>query len=160
MIDVRKSTSYNVSDARGDGADNQHGEVGTSGASFVAFKEARLDKEEIPEEHVSKSIQAVGDLNQELSINAITLEPVLEHLRPGWNKISPRLFAITTAVPEYVDTTLCPSDELMWLRTTLVKFRDGWRLFVVIYKPAPSTWRMLMLPSHLAEDSECSKGRR
>ena len=159
MIDVRKSTSYNVSDARGDGADNQHGEVGTSGASCVAFiKEARLDKKEIPEEHVSKSIQAVGDLNQELSINAITLQPVLEHLRPGWNKISPLLFAITTAVPEYVDTTLCPSDELMWLRTTLVKFRDGWRLFefasrLGIYKPAPSSWRMLTLPSHLAEDS-------
>ena len=31
--------------------------------------------------------------------------------------------------PEYVDTTLCPSDELMWLRTTLVKFTDGWYLF-------------------------------
>ena len=25
---------------------------------------------------------------------------------------------------------------------------------------APSIWRMLMPPSHLAEDSECSKGRR
>ena len=54
---------------------------------------------------------------------------MLEHLRPGWNKISPHLFAITTTVPEHVDTTLCPSDELMWLRTTLVTFRDGWRLF-------------------------------
>ena len=88
-----------------------------------------MDKKEIPEEHVSKLTQVVGDLNQELSINAITLQPVLEHLRPGWNKISPHLFAITTTVPEYVDITLCPSDELMWLRTTLVKFRDGWRLF-------------------------------
>ena len=54
---------------------------------------------------------------------------MLEHLRPGWNKISPHLFAITTTVPEYVDTTLCPSDELMWLRAALVTFRDGWRLF-------------------------------
>ena len=128
LIDVRKSISYNVSDARDDGADNQHGEVGTSGASFVAFKEAALDKKEIPEEHVSKSTQVVGDLNQELSISAIALQPVLEHLRPGWNKISPHVFAITTTVPENVDTTLCPSGELMWLRTTLVKFRDGWRL--------------------------------
>ena len=86
-------------------------------------------RKEISEEHVSESTQVVGDLNQELSINAITLQPVLERLRPGWNKISPQLFAITTTVPEYVDTTLCPSDELMWLRTTLVKCRDGWRLF-------------------------------
>ena len=89
LIDVRKSTSYNVSDARDDGADKPHGEVETSGASFVAFKEATLDEKEIPEEHVSKSIQVVGELNQELSINAMTLQPVLEHLRPGWNMISP-----------------------------------------------------------------------
>ena len=140
LFDVRKSTSYNVSDARNDGADNHHDEAGTTGASFVAFKEATLDKEEIPGKHVSKSTQVVGDLNQELSINAITLQPVLEHLRPGWNKISPHSFAITTTVPEYVDTTLCPSDELMWLRTTLVTSRDGWRLFefckqIGIYKP-------------------------
>ena len=72
LIDVRKSTSGNVSDAREDGADNGHDEVETSGARFVAFKEAALDKKEIPEEHVSKSTQVVGDLNQELSINAIT----------------------------------------------------------------------------------------
>ena len=129
LIDVRKSTSYNVSDARDGGADNGHHGVETSGASFVAFKEAALDKKDIPKEQVSKSTQVVGDLSQELSINAITLQPVLEHLRPGWNNISPHLFAITTTVAEYVDTTLCPSDELMWLRTTLVKFRDGWRLF-------------------------------
>ena len=119
---MRKSTSYNVSDARDDGPDNGHDEVEASGASFVAFKEAALDKKEIPEEHVSESTQVVGDLDQESSINAITLQPVLEHLRPGWHKISPHLFAMTTTVPEYVDTTLCPSDELMWLRTTLVKF--------------------------------------
>ena len=129
LIDVRKSTSYNVSDARDDGPDNGHDEVEASGASCVAFKEAALDKKEIPEEHVSESTQVVGDLDQELSINATTVQPVLEHLRPGWHKTSPHLFAIATTVPEYVDTTLCPSDELMWLRTTLVKFRDGWRLF-------------------------------
>ena len=79
LIDVRNSTSYNVSDAPDDGADNHQDEVGTSGASFVAFKEATLDKKEIPEEHVSKSTQVVCDLNQELSTKAITLQPVLEH---------------------------------------------------------------------------------
>ena len=69
------------------------------------------------------------DVEQKLSINAISLQPVLEHLGPGWNKLSPQLFAITALAPEYVGTTLCPSDELMWLRTTLVKFTDGWYLF-------------------------------
>ena len=127
LIDVRKSTAYNVSDARDDGADNHQDEVGASEAIFVAFNEATMDMKEIPEEHFSKSTQVVGDLNQELSSNAITLQPVLGHLRLGWNKISPHLFSITTTVPEYVDTTLCPSNELMSLRTTLVRFRDGWR---------------------------------
>ena len=28
-----------------------------------------------------------------------------------------------------MDKTLCPSDELMWLRTTLVKFTYGWHLY-------------------------------
>ena len=60
----------------------------------------------IPEEHVSESTQVVGDLNQELSSNAITLQPVLEHLRPGWNKISPHLFAITTQSQSML-TPLC-----------------------------------------------------
>ena len=32
--------------------------------------------------------------------------------------------AVKTTRPKHVDTTLCPGDELMWLRTTLV-FRDG-----------------------------------
>ena len=65
LIDVRKSTSYNVSDARDNGSsspENRHDEVEASGASFVAFKEAALDKKETPEEHVSKSTQVVGDL--------------------------------------------------------------------------------------------------
>ena len=56
----------------------QHDEAEASGPSFVAFKKAALDKTEIPEEHVSKSTQVVGDLNEELSINAITLQHVLE----------------------------------------------------------------------------------
>lgn len=57
-------------------------------------------------------------LTSKLAINAITLQPVLEHLKAGWNEISKDLYAITTTVPEYVETTLCPSAYLMWLRTT------------------------------------------
>ena len=81
---------------------------------------------------VDTSNDALNDergLTSKLAINAITLQPVLEYLKPGWNQISPDLYAITTTVPEYVDTTMCPSAYLMWLRTTLVKFTDGWHMF-------------------------------
>ena len=63
------------------------------------------------------------------SIHAIHLEPVLRKLLPGWNRINPQLFALTTRRARFVDTTICPATEMMWLRTTLV-FRDGqgWEL--------------------------------
>ena len=62
-------------------------------------------------------------------IRAIHLEPVLRRLLPGWNRINPQLFVLRTRRPNFVDTTVCPSTEMMWLRTTLV-FRDGrgWEL--------------------------------
>eukprot|EP00435_Cladocopium_sp_Y103_P066753 s36_g29.t1 len=55
---------------------------------------------------------------------AIQLGMVLRCLTPGWNRINPHLFAIKTVRPRHVDTTMCPFDELMWHRTTLV-FREG-----------------------------------
>ena len=54
------------------------------------------------------------------AIRAIHLEPVLRRLLPGWNAINPQLFALKTRRAKFVDTTICPSAELMWLRTTLV----------------------------------------
>eukprot|EP00435_Cladocopium_sp_Y103_P071092 s421_g36.t1 len=62
-------------------------------------------------------------------IRAIHLEPVLRRLLPGWNKINPQLYALTTRRARFVDTTICPATEMMWLRTTLV-FRNGtgWEL--------------------------------
>ena len=42
----------------------------------------------------------------------------------GWIRIQLHLFAMKTKLPRQVDTTLAPSDELMWFRTTLV-FREG-----------------------------------
>ena len=62
-------------------------------------------------------------------IRAIHLEPVLRRLLPGWNRINPQLFVLRTRRPNFIDTTVCPSTEMMWLRTTLV-FRDGrgWEL--------------------------------
>ena len=57
-------------------------------------------------------------------VRALQLGVVLRCLTHGWNRINPHLFAIRTVRPQHVNTTLCPSDELMWLRTTLV-FREG-----------------------------------
>ena len=57
-------------------------------------------------------------------VRAVQLGMPLRTLAAGWNRISPHLFAIKTTRPKHVDTTLCPSDEMMWLRTTLV-YRDG-----------------------------------
>eukprot|EP00435_Cladocopium_sp_Y103_P026603 s1870_g6.t1 len=63
------------------------------------------------------------------AVRAIHLEPVLKKLLPGWNKINPQLYALTTRRARFVDTTICPATEMMWLRTTLV-FRTGigWEL--------------------------------
>ena len=63
------------------------------------------------------------------AVRVVQLGMVLRCLVPGWNRINPHLFAIKTTSPKHVDTTLCPSDELMWLRTTLV-FREvgGWEV--------------------------------
>lgn len=49
---------------------------------------------------------------------------VLRNLTAGWNRISPHTYSIRTTAPRYVDTTLAPSEELLWLRTTLC-FREG-----------------------------------
>ena len=120
-----KRSSVDVSGNKDDGATSGNNASTSSGASYVKFCKAVDAAEFIPaDDGISKSTHGCGDLHGKL--------PMQLHcnlLRPGWNKISPHLFAIATTVPEYVDTTLCPSDELMWLRTTLVKFADGWRLF-------------------------------
>ena len=63
------------------------------------------------------------------AVRAIHLERVLRRLLPGWNRINPQVYALTTRRAKFVDTTLRPAEEMMWLRTTLV-FRNGqgWEL--------------------------------
>ncbi|CAL1136982.1 unnamed protein product [Cladocopium goreaui] len=63
------------------------------------------------------------------ALRAIHLQPVLRRLLPGWNKVNPQVYALTTRRARFVDATLCPGGEMMWYRTTLV-FRDaqGWEL--------------------------------
>ena len=73
--------------------------------------------------HIQVVTQVPPALDQP-AIRAVQLGMVLRCLAHGWNRIHPHLFAIKTKLPRHVDTTLAPSDELMWLRTTLV-FREG-----------------------------------
>ena len=55
------------------------------------------------------------------ALRAVQLGIVLRTLAAGWNRISPHVYAyaLGTTIPRYVDTTLAPSDEVLWLRTTL-----------------------------------------
>lgn len=57
-------------------------------------------------------------------ISAIRLT-ALSNLKEGWNKLSHDVWAIKTYAPQHVDTTLCPSRVLMWLRTTLARYYHG-----------------------------------
>ena len=54
------------------------------------------------------------------SVNAIRLTG-LTNLLPGWNKLNDDAWALRSNSPCCVDTTLCPAETLMRLRTTLVK---------------------------------------
>ena len=62
------------------------------------------------------------------SVNAIRLTG-LSGLVPGWNKLNDDVWALKSNSPQCVDTTLCPSATLMWLRTTLVKYIHGWEVY-------------------------------
>ena len=58
------------------------------------------------------------------AVRVIQLGYVLRNLLGGWQRLTPQFFALRTTAPKYVDTTLAPADELMWLRTTLC-YREG-----------------------------------
>ena len=45
------------------------------------------------------------------AVRAIHLERVLRRLLPGWNRINPQVYALTTRRAKFVDTTLCPAEE-------------------------------------------------
>ena len=62
------------------------------------------------------------------SVDAIRLTG-LSGLVPGWNKLNDDVWALRSNSPQCVDTTLCPAETLMWLRTTLVKYVHGWEVY-------------------------------
>ena len=50
-------------------------------------------------------------------------------LQRGWIRLTDSVYGLRSVSPQHVDTTFCPSESLMWRRTTLVRFADGtWEL--------------------------------
>ena len=97
-VDVKYSAGASGVDSTGNAA--------VQGARLVGFESSADVSTHVETTAVDTSNDALSDergLTSKLAINAITLQPVLEYLKPGWNQISPDLYAITTTVPEYVD---------------------------------------------------------
>ena len=62
-------------------------------------------------------------------VRALTLGRALTSLGAGWVKLGDSMYAIRSQGTQHMDTTLCPSDGLLWLRTTLVQLPNGtWEL--------------------------------
>ena len=62
---------------------------------------------------------------EQAHVRAVNLGPSLANLGRGWVRLSEDVIAVRSTSLHYVDTTLAPSDALLWLRTTLVRFSDG-----------------------------------
>ena len=62
-------------------------------------------------------------------VRAVVLGESLAGLQRGWIRLSDSVYGLRSVSPQHVDTTYCPSESLMWLRTPLVRFADGtWEL--------------------------------
>ena len=62
-------------------------------------------------------------------VNAVKLYPVLEMLRPGWNRIHDQMYVLRCNAPQFQDSTLAPSPtEMMWYRTTLALCEGVWNV--------------------------------
>ena len=62
-------------------------------------------------------------------VRALTLGRALTGMGQGWIKLSDNVYGLRSISPNHVDTTYCPSEGLLWLRTTLIKGNDGeWEL--------------------------------
>lgn len=62
-------------------------------------------------------------------LRAVQLNDSLQRVKPTWTKLGAECFGIKTYRPECVDSTLAPSDSLMWYRTMLVKRNGSWDLY-------------------------------
>ena len=55
-------------------------------------------------------------------VRALTLSSALSGMTSGWMQLGDAVFALCNISPQHVGTTLCPSEGLLWLRTTLIWF--------------------------------------
>ena len=112
----------------------------------------------IPVEFRKNSIVAHGTISMLTSVStddSVNASPqpcqvstirltTLANLADGWNKFNNNLYAIKTYAPQYVNTTLCPGNELMWLRTTLALYPTGYE--ILEYAQAISSLEDFELP--------------
>ncbi len=78
---------------------------------------------------ISKVSQVPGDGSASSgAVRAIRLK-ALGNLRPGWNQLTPDVWAIRSNSATCLDTTYCPADTLIWMRTTLVEYTTGWEVY-------------------------------
>ena len=90
----------------------------------------------IPVEFRRNSLVATGrilcvsqdDLNIEQQVRAVTLHPPLLQLPPRWTQLGPKCYGILSFDGTRVDTTLVPSDRMLWKRTTLVRRNGEWNI--------------------------------
>ena len=87
--------------------------------------------------------ESVNASPQPCQVSTIRLT-TLANLADGWNKFNNNLYAIKTYAPQHVNTTLCPSSELMWLRTTLALYPTGYE--ILEYAQAVSSLEDFELP--------------
>ena len=57
-------------------------------------------------------------------VRAVVLGESLAGLQRGWIRLSDSVYGLRSVSPQHVDTTYCPSESLMWLGTTWVRFAD------------------------------------
>ena len=77
----------------------------------------------------SSSTSLAGQHEPVEHVRALTLGRALTSLGAGWVKLADSVYAIRTQGNQHIDTTLCPGNGLLWLRTTLIQLPNGtWEL--------------------------------
>ena len=67
--------------------------------------------------------------NSTSHVRSVVLGETPSGLQRCWIRLSDSVYGLRSVSPQHVDTTYCPSETLLWFRTTLVRFADGtWEL--------------------------------
>ena len=70
-----------------------------------------------------------AEATEQSHVRALRLGSQLENLGRGWTQVAENVIALHSNSQQHVDTLYCPSDGLLWLRTTLIRHEDGtWEL--------------------------------